>query len=55
MPLDAFIAETMAKLASDDEEIIVESVKPLRDNPGANEHALVNGFNAALIANPIPV
>ena len=55
MPLEAFIAETMAKLAGDEEEIIVESVKPLRDNPGANEHALVNGFNAALIANPIPV
>ncbi|WP_343654019.1 SDR family NAD(P)-dependent oxidoreductase [Herbaspirillum sp.] len=55
MPLDAFIAETMAKLASDDEEILVEAIKPLRDNPGANEHALVNGFNEALIANPIPV
>ncbi|MCI1005489.1 SDR family NAD(P)-dependent oxidoreductase [Herbaspirillum sp. C7C8] len=55
MPLDAFIAETMAKLESDAEEIIVEAVKPLRDNPGANEHGLVNGFNAALIANPIPV
>ncbi|MCI1015295.1 SDR family NAD(P)-dependent oxidoreductase [Herbaspirillum sp. C7C2] len=55
MPLDAFIAETMAKLASDDEEILVDAIKPLRDNPGANEHALVNGFNEALIANPIPV
>ncbi|UIN21355.1 SDR family oxidoreductase [Herbaspirillum frisingense] len=55
MPLEAFIAETMAKLASDDEEILVDAIKPLRDNPGANEHALVNGFNEALIANPIPV
>ncbi|MDR6584204.1 short-chain dehydrogenase [Herbaspirillum sp. BH-1] len=55
MPLEAFIAETMAKLAGDDEEILVDAIKPLRDNPGANEHALVNGFNEALIANPIPV
>lgn len=54
MPLDAFIAETMAKLASDDPEILVDAVKPIRDNPGANEHQLVNDFNAALIANPIP-
>ncbi|MDR6397771.1 SDR family oxidoreductase [Herbaspirillum seropedicae] len=55
MPLDAFIAQTMARLASEDEEIIVDAVKPLRDNPGTKEHALVNGFNAALMAHPIPV
>lgn len=55
MPLDAFIEETMAALAFDTEEVLVESVKPLRDNPGANEHALVNGFNEAIAANPIPV
>ncbi|MBP0495095.1 SDR family oxidoreductase [Pararoseomonas indoligenes] len=55
MPLDAFIAETMEKLAGDDEEIVVDAVKPVRDNPGAGEHRLVNDFNAALIANPIPV
>ncbi len=45
----------MAALALDTEEVLVESVKPLRDNPGANEHALVNGFNEAIAANPIPV
>lgn len=55
MPLDAFIAETMAKLASDDIEILVDAIKPLRDNPGSGEHALVDGFNQSLIANPIPV
>jgi uncharacterized oxidoreductase len=54
MPLDAFIAETMAKLSSDDEEIIVDSIKGFRDNPGASEHAVVNGFNAAMIEDPIP-
>lgn len=55
MPLDAFIAETMAKLASDDEEIIVDAIREIRDNPGASEHALVNGFNAAMIEDPIPL
>jgi uncharacterized oxidoreductase len=53
MPLDAFISETMAALASDAEEVLVDSVKPLRDNPGANEHALVNAFNTSMIENPI--
>jgi uncharacterized oxidoreductase len=55
MPLDAFIAETMAGLATDADEVIVESVKPMRDNPGAQEHALVHGFNQALVDDPIPV
>ena len=55
MPLYAFIAETMAKLESDDEEVIVDAIKPLRDNPGANEHPMVNGFNSEMIENPIPV
>ena len=55
MPLDAFIAETMEKLASDDEEIVVDAIKGFRDNPGANEHAVVAGFNAEMIANPIPI
>lgn len=55
MPLDVFIAETMAKLAGDDEEVIVDAIKPLRANPGPNEHALFNGFNESLEANPIPV
>ncbi|MDY0871590.1 SDR family oxidoreductase [Dongia rigui] len=55
MPLDAFIAETMAALASDAPEVIVEGVKALRDNPGANEHALVHGFNQSVVDNPIPL
>jgi uncharacterized oxidoreductase len=54
MPLDAFIEQTMAALATDADEALVEGVKPMRDNPGSNEHALVNGFNQALIDNPIP-
>ncbi|RIX46860.1 MAG: SDR family NAD(P)-dependent oxidoreductase [Rhodocyclales bacterium GT-UBC] len=54
MPLDAFIAETMAGLASEAEEVIVEAIRPIRANPGPGEHALVNAFNADLLANPIP-
>lgn len=55
MPLDAFIAQTMEKLATATTEVIVDSVLPLRDNPGANEHTLVEQFNQALIDDPIPV
>jgi uncharacterized oxidoreductase len=55
MPLDAFIAQTMAGLESEAEEVIVEGARPLRANQGPNEHALINGFNASLLDNPIPV
>lgn len=52
MPLDAFITETMTLLASDDEELVVEAVRPVRANPGPSEHAMFKAFNADLIANP---
>lgn len=55
MPLDAFIAETMEKLATDDEEIVVDAIKAVRANPGVNEHAMFNAFNADMIENPIPL
>ena len=55
MPLESFIRETMAGLAGNSEEIVVERIRAIRDNPGAYEHALVNGFNESLVANPIPV
>lgn len=55
MPLDQFIAQTLAKLPDATTEVLVDSVLPMRDNPGASEHALVHGFNEALAANPIPV
>ncbi|MEH6437047.1 SDR family oxidoreductase [Massilia sp. DD77] len=54
MPLAAFIEQTMAALASDKEEIVVESALPMRNNAGPNEHQLVNEFNAYIAANPIP-
>lgn len=55
MPLDDFIEQTLVALASDDPEILVDAVKPLRDNPGAQEHALVAAFNQSVADNPIPV
>ncbi|USU06570.1 SDR family NAD(P)-dependent oxidoreductase [Sphingomonadaceae bacterium OTU29LAMAA1] len=55
MPLQAFIAETMSKLASDDEEVIVDSIKDVRDNPGIHEHAMVNGFNQMMVEVPVPI
>lgn len=55
MPLDDFISETMRALATDAEEVLVERVIPLRDNPGAGEHALFKLFNESVVENPIPV
>lgn len=50
MPLDKFIAETIAVLGTDAEEILVEAAKPARGNPGINEHGQVNRFNAQMMA-----
>ena len=50
MPLDQFIAETMALLETDDDEIVVEGARAFRDNAGPNEHGLVNGFNQQALA-----
>jgi uncharacterized oxidoreductase len=45
MPLDQFIAEVMALLGTDADEIVVDGAKSFRDNAGPNEHPLVEGFN----------
>ncbi|MED5524780.1 MAG: SDR family NAD(P)-dependent oxidoreductase [Pseudomonadota bacterium] len=55
MPLDAFIRETLAGLAEGNIEVLVQSIAPIRDNPGSNEHALINQFNQSLVDNPIPL
>lgn len=55
MPLDIFIEKTLAGLATDAEEVFVEEIRMLRDNPGSGEHAFVNAFNQSLADNPIPV
>jgi uncharacterized oxidoreductase len=54
MPLDAYIAETMEKLAGDDLEVVVDAIKAVRDNPGAGEHAMFDAWNQAIVDEPIP-
>jgi uncharacterized oxidoreductase len=47
MPLAEFIEETMRFLGTDADEVLVESAKPLRNNAGPHEAALVTQFNDA--------
>ena len=51
MPLAQFIEEAMRVLGTDAEEVLVERVKMLRNNPGPNESAFVTQFND-MIARP---
>lgn len=55
MPVGMFIDETMQGLATDAPEVVVEAVRSIRANPGPDEHALINAFNADLVANPPPM
>jgi uncharacterized oxidoreductase len=48
MPLDAFLAETMQKFAGAKDEVLVDRVRMLRDNPGPDEWAFVEKFNDML-------
>jgi uncharacterized oxidoreductase len=50
MPLDQFIAETMAVFATDADEILVESARPFRANVGPEEHGFVDTFNAQMVS-----
>jgi len=45
MPLADFIKETLEVLSTDADEVLVERVKMLRNNPGPNEAEFVNKFN----------
>jgi uncharacterized oxidoreductase len=49
MPLDLFISETLDALGKDADEVLVEAAKPLRANPGPEEHTFVNGFNQQML------
>jgi uncharacterized oxidoreductase len=51
MPLAEFIEETMRILGTDAEEVLVERVKPLRNNAGPSEAAFVTQFND-MLASP---
>lgn len=55
MPLADFIEQTLVALATNEPEVIVDAIRSFRDNPGANEHALVEAFNQSLVDKPIPV
>ena len=48
MPLADFIAESIKLLGTDADEILVERVKPLRNNAGPNEAAFFNKFQEML-------
>ena len=48
MPLDQFLAEAVAGLGTDADEIIVGNAKDFRASVGPNEHALVDGFNTQI-------
>jgi uncharacterized oxidoreductase len=52
MPLDAFIEDTMAMLATDADEILVGQAPQMRANPGPQEHGWVNQFNDLIAAGP---
>ncbi len=52
MPLDAFVSQTFEKLEGDNIEAFIDGIASLRDNPGANEHEFVNGFNIAMTSPP---
>lgn len=45
MPLDEFIDETMKVMDSDNDEVLTERVKMLRDKAGPNEGQFVDQFN----------
>jgi len=51
MPLKEFIEETMKALGSNDEEVLVERAKALRNNPGPSEHVMVTQFNESMAGN----
>jgi len=55
MTVDVFVEQAMALLGGDDPEIVVDVAKPLRNNPGPNEHQLLNTFNKYIEKNPLPV
>jgi uncharacterized oxidoreductase len=51
MPLEQFVAQTMAVLATQADEILVEAAYGFRDNAGPDEHDLVTAFNAQMSAS----
>ena len=52
IPLDQFVAEAIALLATDAGEILVDPAAQMRANPGSGEHAWVNQFNDIITSGP---
>lgn len=50
MPLEPFIAETMALLATDDNELVVDRAKPIRAATGPDDGAFALQFNDVFVA-----
>lgn len=50
MPLDAFIDETIKVLGTNTDEVLVERVGMLRNNPGPNEYEFVEKFNTMMVS-----
>ena len=50
MPLAPFLAETMALLATDEKELVVDRAWPMRVAVGPDEAAFVNQFNDSFVA-----
>ena len=48
MPLEEFIAETIKVLGTDEQEVLVERAKALRNNVGPDEGAFVTQFNDSM-------
>jgi uncharacterized oxidoreductase len=55
MPLADFVEQTLAGLATGADEVVVEAARGARNNPGPNEHKMVNELNTYFIEHPIPV
>ncbi len=51
MPLKEFIEQTISALGTDADEVLVERVKPLRNNAGPNEWAFVDQFNTQMASH----
>jgi uncharacterized oxidoreductase len=49
MPLAPFIAETMALLATDDNELVVDIAKPMRAAVGPDNGAFAQQFNDSFV------
>ena len=53
LSLEDYLAQTLDRLWNDEPELVVEQLQSFRNNPGPDEHAMVNSFNESFFKNPI--